>query len=407
MFKDVFVLKKTSWHVRMMKYIWGLDYKDFTHMCPYWWLSVFNFVIAIWVVGFFKEGYKILKYTFAIISQIIKEIWIVISPPFKWVASRVSEIIDILEEKARRIAEEKRIKEEQLLKIQIQEKNNKIQKLIEEFKEKDLQKIIIEKKGKFNEVESQALRQIHGWFNFDDYLADYKRYNMSKNHNDDYITEWGQKIEEPMNPARDYDKEEMIRRKQFINKVNNIVRPLMKIIGYTVGTFIVSFLLYGLWLALPYIGKFFIVVGEGIWWLFKWIGNVVVSIPGGVKWLYKGSTTFVSSNSTFLLWFLLLIVLIVFFTSFIIFLGRYNYQKRFYNRPNSHLTFDNIVSKLNKFFKLSFILFKPFIFIWKLVSSFFKMLFKQIKNFFLFLKKCIYFIIQMLKNQCPAIEWQD
>lgn len=47
MFKDVFKLKKTAYHVRMMRYIWNLDHTDFSHMCPYWWLSVFNHLIFI------------------------------------------------------------------------------------------------------------------------------------------------------------------------------------------------------------------------------------------------------------------------------------------------------------------------------------------------------------------------
>lgn len=46
MIKDVFVLKKGSWHSRLMKYTWNLSHKDFSHICPYFWLSIFNVIIC-------------------------------------------------------------------------------------------------------------------------------------------------------------------------------------------------------------------------------------------------------------------------------------------------------------------------------------------------------------------------
>ena len=42
MIKDVFKFKKTAWHVKLMKWIWGFDHTNFYNMCPYFWLSVFN-----------------------------------------------------------------------------------------------------------------------------------------------------------------------------------------------------------------------------------------------------------------------------------------------------------------------------------------------------------------------------
>lgn len=52
MIKDVFVLRKSSWHMSLMKWIWNLNYKDFTHICPYFWMSVLNIVIIIPVAIF-------------------------------------------------------------------------------------------------------------------------------------------------------------------------------------------------------------------------------------------------------------------------------------------------------------------------------------------------------------------
>jgi hypothetical protein len=45
MFKDVFKLKKDSWYMWLMKYIWGLDYYNFSHVCPVFWITIINIVI--------------------------------------------------------------------------------------------------------------------------------------------------------------------------------------------------------------------------------------------------------------------------------------------------------------------------------------------------------------------------
>ena len=46
MIQDVFKLKKDSWHMKLMTTIWGYDHHDFPNMCPYFWLSVLNVIIA-------------------------------------------------------------------------------------------------------------------------------------------------------------------------------------------------------------------------------------------------------------------------------------------------------------------------------------------------------------------------
>lgn len=50
MIKDVFKLKKNAWHAKLMKFTWNLSYNDFSHMCPYFWLSAFNLVIFPFVL---------------------------------------------------------------------------------------------------------------------------------------------------------------------------------------------------------------------------------------------------------------------------------------------------------------------------------------------------------------------
>jgi hypothetical protein len=59
----IFTLKKDAWHAKLMKYIWNLDHTDFTHMCPYFWLSIANFFIFSWVVFIITNIVKMFSYT--------------------------------------------------------------------------------------------------------------------------------------------------------------------------------------------------------------------------------------------------------------------------------------------------------------------------------------------------------
>jgi hypothetical protein len=59
----IFTLKKDAWHAKLMKYIWNLDHTDFTHMCPYFWLSIANFFIFSWAVFIITNIVKIFSYT--------------------------------------------------------------------------------------------------------------------------------------------------------------------------------------------------------------------------------------------------------------------------------------------------------------------------------------------------------
>ncbi len=52
MIADIFILKKNSWHAKLMHWIWNYHYWEFRNMCPYFWLTVFNcvFIIPIAIV---------------------------------------------------------------------------------------------------------------------------------------------------------------------------------------------------------------------------------------------------------------------------------------------------------------------------------------------------------------------
>ena len=71
MFKDVFVLKRSSWHARLMKYVWNFKLEDFTHMCPYFWLSVFNCLIFVFVFIYKEAIIRVFKYI-GLFLQVLK-----------------------------------------------------------------------------------------------------------------------------------------------------------------------------------------------------------------------------------------------------------------------------------------------------------------------------------------------
>lgn len=62
MFKDSFTLKKDSWHASLMKYIWNFYTSDFSHICPYFWLSILNIFIALPVFLFKSTFNKLLAF---------------------------------------------------------------------------------------------------------------------------------------------------------------------------------------------------------------------------------------------------------------------------------------------------------------------------------------------------------
>ncbi len=77
MIKDVFKLKKNSWHTKLMKRIWGYETNDFTNMCPYFWLSIINVIIVpffFFGIGFYKVILFCGKPFLWILDQIIKSI---------------------------------------------------------------------------------------------------------------------------------------------------------------------------------------------------------------------------------------------------------------------------------------------------------------------------------------------
>lgn len=49
--QKIFQLKKRGWYIRLLRFMWGVQYEDFTHMCPLFWLTVVSIILFIpWLV---------------------------------------------------------------------------------------------------------------------------------------------------------------------------------------------------------------------------------------------------------------------------------------------------------------------------------------------------------------------
>lgn len=60
----VFQVRKKGWYIRLLKFMWDVDYEDFTHMCPLFWTTVISIILFIpWMVvaGIAKSVIAIIK----------------------------------------------------------------------------------------------------------------------------------------------------------------------------------------------------------------------------------------------------------------------------------------------------------------------------------------------------------
>lgn len=126
MFKDVFVLKRRSVRARMMKYIWNLEPDDFSHMCPFFWLSLANWLIfpfmyvirkGYWLIS--KFFHAVWKAIYNILKIVYKLMCLVFDPMYdSYKAWKIKN--DALREERAKEAEQRRM-------IKQHEKNRKEQ----------------------------------------------------------------------------------------------------------------------------------------------------------------------------------------------------------------------------------------------------------------------------------------
>lgn len=71
MIADSFTFKKTSWHIKLTKFIWGFEYTDFQNMCPYFWLNVFT-VLFLPLILLVKGLFYISKNSISYINKYLE-----------------------------------------------------------------------------------------------------------------------------------------------------------------------------------------------------------------------------------------------------------------------------------------------------------------------------------------------
>jgi hypothetical protein len=291
----------------MMKYIWGLDHRDFSHMCPYWWLSVFNALIAFWVVGVIKEGWKLLTIIGVVLWRCICVVFEYLSIPFSWLKTGFVYLYNTYEKRMEIVRENKRLREREEMIQRQQKEEEEMEVLVASIKGKTLEEIFASVNGNITDKLERAIKRtdFSMWLDldwkksvYDHTWAQKKQQERAKALALQSQSEWGQRIDEPQNKPKvkqidweELERKRMIARKEYINKINNIVRPIMKTIGYVVGSFAVAAGLYGLWLALPYIWIAIIAVGTGLWWICKGLWWLLKAIYSFFPWIYNWFAT--------------------------------------------------------------------------------------------------------------------
>jgi hypothetical protein len=367
MIKDVFTLSKNSYHVKMMKYIWNLNYYDFSHMCPYWWLSVVNHIIFI---PFFlvREFLKLLKWGLKIIG---KGIWGFLS--FIW------SLVIMWEEKQAKLHEqrqaklwEKRIQyykehpEELAEESVMQRIGKKIQKF-HYFEWQALQDQVLQTKWakeaelakqvaaiKINKLKQEfiaicndankdeLLQSEDGWIN---YLSNYKEQKKQS----------------------EIELEAAKRRaaKARINKILKIVKPILTFLAYTVGT------IAGL-IACYYLIRFFV-------WCWQGISRTKINIDWHNVWHY---------TKIGLGWagICIAIALLVFGVIRLFKIYRIKHPRSYKHKPYTTPILIKIINAIADAI------------VW---------FFKKLAWPFIKIGNAFQFVVSMIKNECPAIKWKD
>jgi len=346
MFKDVFVLKKNSYHVKMMKYIWNLEYHDFSHMCPYWWLSVFNHIIflPLFCIKSFLKGIRLLA---------------------NFIGSFFEAVTDYYEQKKvdnyRTLAKEIVEDPKKILKLTDRERNE-VYYHINDYE--SLQKIKNyywsekNKNDRDKEIKKQKKEEIKITQSFEELV---KKINDDEAANITALEDQRRYLREQERIKEEAERQRKIRNKQKITRILKIIKPALTYGAYIVGTFLVGIFLYYF---VMFIRWFYTVTSEIS--SEKW--HEMVS----VFWLLFKIT--ITTGIISIIWY---------------FLFKFAHRMKF----SMNLPFFGVSNKAIKL--ISFIL-KPFLFI-----------FLKFIRFIKFIKNGILLIIQMIKNECPAIKWQD
>jgi hypothetical protein len=229
MIKDVFVLRKSSYHVKIMYYIWKLSPEDFSHMCPYWWLSIFNHIV---IVPFFcfkftlKLCYKYLRNLFQLVGTLFEMLF---------------DYIDRLEqERIEKELEYYKKNPDKLTKVT----SSRLKKL-KQKSDYDSYKLItnilndLRVKTYKSEIEKKNLKLKSQFMAICDLP---EKNELLENGN--YIKFMEEKIKKDKLKAKLLEQERIINNKKRINKILKIIKPILTILAYVIGTIIILLALF-------------------------------------------------------------------------------------------------------------------------------------------------------------------
>lgn len=355
MFKDVFILKKTSFHAKIMKYIWNLNYYDFSHMCPYFWLSVFNTLI---IVPFF-----IIKETFKLVYRFLI-----------WIKDMLSSLFELIGEYMNRL-EENRLKNRAKFFLENPEvmtgyQEKKIQVFINKCREFDYKlsnkiwktyhNLMSDKRQR--EEEQKKKEAVFQFMNTVQLPEKVKMDLINKNEHIKFLNRQRERekalAEQEKERLAAERKAKILKNKQKINSILKVIKPITTWIIYALGAFVVVF------------GLYYLAIGFNMTYTF--LTNVSAKTYGKILEIVL-----------YFLLVLLAIGTIVFIVFWVI--------KLFETPPTFLVKTWMFILKIIK------VLSSPFVFIYKKI---FRPLFRGIKS-------GILLMIQMVKNECPAINWED
>lgn len=505
MFKDVFVLKKTSWHVKMMKYIWNLDYKSFSHMCPYWWLSVFNVLVAFIPFFLVKEGYWLCSIVFPWLGKKLEQFfsfvfkwlgklftWIglvlvafyqaVLLPIGNWLGRKCSRAEKAISTYLSRVREERRLAARERFLANQQREEEELKTFVDSLRGDDLIAYIEKTKGRIDEKvktyiqynDSSFFNQVmDGVASFNYRQQEIGRENAAKARARELERQaqresaWGRSVgEEPINPVRkiavvkppkpvkitteeelrlkeEREKQRIIANKARIVKLVNFIRPIMKALAYLIGAAAACLLLYGLYLAAPIIWGCIVIVAKVIWAVIMFI----IHIPGYIWdfFCYIGRGFANIKHSTWVsiggaIWFAIKCLLGLGAVFLFIVLCAWiseHYGERigaaWDKRPRVHINVrlpkrnkrtgpsvrEHVLYGIDKFTDFWAIhvgdpwiwgiekVFRSIGMFFIATGKFFVILGHYLVDFCKWCKGAVLFLIQMIKNQCPAIKWED
>lgn len=349
MIKDVFIFKKNAWHLKLMKYIWGYTHKDFTHMCPYFWLSILNCIIFILVFFFKSILWNLIKIVIKLFSK-IREKWQqhLDANELKWYENSLKKMKDdytYLGEMAKIDA------------YNLPSKNRIRNLLLYEIKKSD------DVWREYNRLREEWLDSIRKKEEEDREKVYILKTEKNKLKKDIDTFDTSNKIK------YDYEEEKrksFIERKNQIARVSNGAKYIAKFIGYSIFSAICLYALY-------WIYKFFVFLSNIPHSTYVSFGNHVLII---IKWIIITTLS------------LGLIALIIWA------LCKIPWYKLI---PN--ITFPKI-SKSSTIFVF-------FNFLWKIIKYPFIYIWKFIKWIGLGFIQVIELLKQMLKDNCPALRFED